>query len=365
MAKDVFRLHALQAAFGDCLLLEFGTDAAPLFMLIDGGPPGTYDGSLRDELKNRKIKQLELVVLSHIDNDHVVGLLDFFADLQQEHAAGHAPFVKVPQLWHNAFSQTIDPGGDVQVRLKTMMATAANAMSNSGLALNGIQEGSRLHSLAAQLSINVNNGFANKLVLAGNHGPISLGNVHFTVVGPTKETLDALKKEWQDWLDEHEGLVGLEPLLAANSDASIPNLSSIMIYAECKGKTMLLTGDGRSDHLLEGLAKANILKQGACHVNLLKLPHHGSDRNMTKTFFKKVTADTYVISADGKNGNPDLATLIWLVEAAHEQQREAQIVVTNNTPSTKKLLSEYPASEYGYKLSTLKKGSTSISVVLL
>jgi len=46
------------------------------------------------------------------------------------------------------------------------------------------------------------------------------------------------------------------------------------------------------------------------HVDLLMLPHHGSDRTLSKDFFRKVTDDTYFVSANGKNGNPDLATLI-------------------------------------------------------
>ncbi len=51
------------------------------------------------------------------------------------------------------------------------------------------------------------------------------------------------------------------------------------------------------------------------HVDLLKLPHHGSCRNNTAELLTRVTADTYVISADGKHGNPDLETLERLAEA--------------------------------------------------
>ena len=36
----MFKVHAIQASFGDCLILEYGTAAAPKYVLIDGGPPG-------------------------------------------------------------------------------------------------------------------------------------------------------------------------------------------------------------------------------------------------------------------------------------------------------------------------------------
>jgi hypothetical protein len=143
----------------------------------------------------------------------------------------------------------------------------------------------------------------------------------------------------------------------ANSDRTIPNLSSIMLLAKADSKTILLTGDGRGDHLLQGLGQAGLLSPtGSLHVDVLKLMHHGSDRNATKTFFKKVTADVYVASANGKDDNPDLATLIWIVEAAKEQARDIKIVVTNSTPSVKKLQSEYDPNEYRYELEVLDSG---------
>ena len=50
--------------------------------------------------------QIELAVLSHVDNDHVIGLLDLFDDLQARAEAGRK-HLGVKALWHNAFSQTI------------------------------------------------------------------------------------------------------------------------------------------------------------------------------------------------------------------------------------------------------------------
>jgi beta-lactamase superfamily II metal-dependent hydrolase len=76
------------------------------------------------------------------------------------------------------------------------------------------------------------------------------------------------------------------------------------------GQRMLLTGDGLADDILEGLKEAGLLKEGGTlHVNILKLPHHGSIRNVTEEFLRTVTADHYVISANGKYDNPDLDTL--------------------------------------------------------
>ena len=129
-----------------------------------------------------------------------------------------------------------------------------------------------------------------------------------------------------------------------------------MFLAEAHGKTILFTGDGRSDHLLDGLRDTNHLDDdGKLHVDILKVPHHGSDRNATRTFFKEVTADTYVISANGFPDNPDLATLIWIVEAAQQQQRTIRLFVTNETTDVTKLREEYPEADYGYTLEVMSE----------
>ena len=54
------------------------------------------------------------------------------------------------------------------------------------------------------------------------------------------------------------------------------------MLAECDGKRMLLTGDARDDHVLAGLDEAGIAKDGKTHVDILKLPHHGSIRNIAR-----------------------------------------------------------------------------------
>jgi len=115
----------------------------------------------------------------------------------------------------------------------------------------------------------------------------------------------------------------------------------VLAEDEATGKRLLLTGDGLGNHLIDGLRQANLLSgDGTLHVDTLKVPHHGSDRNVSKKFFKTVTADKYVISANGKDGNPDLDTLVWIVEGAREHGRAIEIFATNRTPSTRKTCRE-------------------------
>ena len=363
----MFALTAVQAFFGDSLLVEYGDANSPRYVLIDGGPAHTYEMHLSGVL--RKLKQqgrdLELMVLSHVDTDHVTGLLDLLADVRGGNADALPP---IKALWHNSFANTIDPNGALAPRLKTMLATAgAEAMSNSAIAINGIAEGHQLRTQALAVPIPLNPGFADDVVMAETAGaPWRSKNLELTVVGPTEPNLKALRTDWEEWLADNEDAVNsTEPYVMANSDRSIPNLSSIQLLAKADGKSMLLTGDGRSDHLVQALKQNGLLDgNGKMHVDLLKLPHHGSSRNATKTFFKKITADTYVASADGRDDNPDLATLIWIVEAAHEAGRQIRIVCTNETESTEKITEEYDPGDYGYTLDIMGQGKHEIRIPL-
>jgi len=359
----MFRLHAINAFFGDALLLEYGTAPDPRFLLVDGGPPHTWSHHLHSVLRQVKQKgrDLDLVMLSHADNDHVIGLVDYLAELQ----AGTAGLPLPQALWHNSFNAAMDPGGTLSVRFQNMMTgVRAQAMGSAAIAVNGIAEANSLRLKALTLGVPINPGAPDGLITVDDAGaPWQSANLTLHVVGPTKANLKALQDEWEAWLTEHEGDV--DPYVMANADRSIPNLSSIMVLATADGKRLLLTGDGRSDHLLDGLDMAGLLDaQGALHVDVLKLAHHGSDRNVTKTFFRKVTANVYVASADGTNDNPDLATLIWIVEAAQAAGRQIRLVVTNQTQSTERLQSEYPAADYGYTLDVRDPAQNAITIDL-
>jgi hypothetical protein len=154
------------------------------------------------------------------------------------------------------------------------------------------------------------------------------------VAGPTIESLDDLRKQWLDWLKKFEGsILGGDFRSSIAMDRSVPNLSSIMFMADENGRRVLFTGDGLGDHLIQGLKKANLLDSNRrLHVDVLKVPHHGSDRNVTDEFFRVVTADKYIISANGRDKNPSLSALGWIAESAKEQHRSIEIVVTNLTP---------------------------------
>jgi beta-lactamase superfamily II metal-dependent hydrolase len=369
----MLKIKIVQADFGDCFLLEYGEIQNPRYLLIDGGPPTVYKKYLRDELQSIAAAggRLDLVVLSHIDEDHVMGLLDLLAEIRQQVAQGEPPIIQIDSLWHNTFSETL--GQDIEKRLRSLLQERAfvrspvspDAEIQAELEYRSIKQGDDLTHAAHELGLSLNPQFAPHSILCQENGsdPIRLDNLSLTIVGPSQKNLDKLRKKWIEWLNKRRKSLAIsDPLEASRAvsklDSSIPNLSSIMFLVEADGKKVLFTGDGRGDHLLDNLRQSGLLDvSGQLHVDILKVPHHGSARNTSKKFFRTITADKYIISANGKHGNPDLPTLKWIAEAAKEQSRAVEIIVTNETESTRDFLEAHPPEKWDCRLSVIPTGA--------
>ncbi|MGD9721712.1 MAG: hypothetical protein AB7O59_05505 [Pirellulales bacterium] len=322
----LFTLEALSAKHGDSLLLHFGTRKKPQLVVIDGGPGGVYTKTLEprlNELKKARAPNgrlpIRMVMVSHIDDDHINGILRMTNKLVD---AGGKPAYDVTTFWHNSFDDLI--GNEEEERAASLTAAttasfrgslpASLHISEGGeVLLASVPQGRDLRLAVEKLGCTVNEGFQNLVMVpqGKKQGLLKLGPaLSFTVVGPLEEEVIALQEEWNKVIKK-KGLAEI----AAFADDSVFNLSSIVVLAKAGDKTMLLTGDARGDNVLRGLKRAGLLKNGKLHVDLLKVPHHGSDRNVETSFFRQVTADHYVISADGKHGNPDTPMLKMLSEA--------------------------------------------------
>ena len=318
----IFSLEAMQAFNGDCLLLHGGTADEPKLVLIDGGPTRTWGRSLKPRLEQLRRERapgggplrIDLAMVSHIDDDHVAGMVAFTADLISQTGAKN---VDVEVLWHNSFDDIID-NIDEEMREAVLagLTAPADMPRNDAIGeaqravLASVASGRTLREHAATLGWSVNDPFGGLVSLPEEKArTIKLGDMNLTVVCPRAAQLRKLNAAWEGELKKAaKKQAGAAPA-ALDPDTSPYNLSSIVVVAECRGKTMLLTGDALDTHILSGLEQAGFLKDGKAHFDVFKLPHHGSVRNIEQAFFDAITADHYVISANGHDGNPDLETL--------------------------------------------------------
>ena len=86
------KIKVFQSDKGDCFLISNKPSGGkPFHMLVDGGMRDSYTkhvaSALFDELKlnnakKEKREKLNLVYVSHIDQDHISGVLQLFDDLK-------------------------------------------------------------------------------------------------------------------------------------------------------------------------------------------------------------------------------------------------------------------------------------------
>jgi len=318
MPEPSLSLEVLRAEHGDCLLLHHGDD----IVLIDGGPSGVYEATLKPRLQELMAARpqplfLQMVMVSHIDDDHVVGLAEMFAEAvdRKENRLG-PPEWACGELWLNAFGALTGAGptagaGDARGAALDDLATTAPGKETKAIAAS-VKNGIALHEDAIALGIARNASVGGGLVQRGGAAATIdvVPGMTFTVLAPDKPELEKLRAKWEKWERDHPAQE------AANLDRSVFNLSSIVVLARSGERTLLLTGDARSDAIMAGLEAEGLLSDAqALVVDVLKLPHHGSIRNVDETFFARVRARHYVISANGRDGNPEDDTLSLLCDS--------------------------------------------------
>jgi hypothetical protein len=378
----VFTLEALQAKHGDALLLHYGEAAAPRLIVIDGGPSGVYE-TLKLRLDQIKLSRssparlpIRLLMVSHIDDDHISGVLELSRDLVEAQDDNNDLPYEIRWMWYNRFDDIV---GNQSEKLFACLQTAAVAAADTGevpanlnLSLQGalvvasVKQGRELFKNAQKLAFGINKPFPG-LVSAPKQGQktVDLGDgLSFTVLGPNQQRLENLQKEWDKQLKKLKvaQVAEAQALAAAYVDQWVYNLSSIILLATAGPRRMLLTGDARGDDIIEGLQTAGLFQGGRIHVDLFKMPHHGSDRNIDADFFRQVTADHYVISADGKYGNPEISTLKMLSEA--RGQDNYTIHLTNKEARLEDFFNREKATGKKYQAIFRPEGSPSIRIDL-
>jgi hypothetical protein len=202
-------------------------------------------------------------------------------------------------------------------------------LQDAAMLLQSVSQGHTLRDLAGDQGLNIplNEGFGG-LILTGNDEITEreIGGIKMTIVGPRRDELAELQEVHDKWLKDQKAKGNeIKPgsMLQSLTDESAANLSSIVLLAERDGRKFLLTGDARSDFVMKGLEEIGLIEAGGTlEVEVVKMPHHGSDRNVDDDFLKRVTAPKYLFTGNGEHGNPERETFRLLAEARPDADME-------------------------------------------
>ena len=289
----MFKLEVLPAGHGDCLWIEYGDSASPRVVLIDGGAKGTYKRALKPKLAELR-REIELVVVTHVDGDHITGILDLVKD---ETMGFHAK-----DIWFNGYRHLPDEApttlGPVQGEKLTDFLVKPQVRWNA-VAGGGV------------LAVSAN-GDLPRMELDGG--------LVLTLLSPTLDSLAALKPKWEKEVvkagldpnaprteeavsEEFTLLDATPPDIAALAqspfaeDDSEANGSSIALLLEFEQQRLLLAGDAHPHNLqaaIDHLRGSSKFALSAC-----KLSHHGSKASVSRQFLEALDCNKYIFSTNG------------------------------------------------------------------
>lgn len=304
-------VEVLRGAYGDALWIECARAGAPWRMVVDGGPPEAA-GALAARVDSLPPDErvLDVVVVSHIDSDHIGGMLPLLARSDLE--IRDVWFNGLPQLprEEESLTRSVAEGEDL-VELLT------GVTSGRPLPWNRVVGGRALVTEADR-------SFRD---LPLTDGP------HITLLSPTPRRLRALRRMWDQAMtrmrrgepEEDPAITPLEPLAdlytaagaETQNDTSVPNGSSIAFLLEHRGASCLLAADAFPT-VLGGALWALVNARGGrpLPIDAVKLPHHGSEKNVGKKLLMLVSTKHFLISTSGERfGHPDDVSLARAVTA--------------------------------------------------
>jgi hypothetical protein len=343
----MLKLKMYPARNGDAFLIE----AAGSHILIDAGYDSTYQDYIAGDLAAIAAVggRLNLVVCTHIDSDHIGGLLAFFA----VNGPSGGRKIEVDAVWHNSLRSLPSPAsspGSAQDREILEFIRRRGFPSAATHAANPItaRQGSSLAKLLKTNGYVWNAGDGTSSITVGSAPLVLPGGTSVQVIGPTIARLEALRTLWlkeaqklgyrgtaqaTDLLDDAFEMVcavipdPVSPVArtiasssnrrlaeAHNPDKSISNASSIALIISSRTTRLLLLGDAWSEDVIAELKKMQTLSTPIL-FDAIKVSHHGSLRSTSSDLLKLVDSPCFLVSTNGTAHNhPDFEVLAEIVD---------------------------------------------------
>ena len=298
----MFHIEMLPALHGDCIWIEYGEKSRLNRMLIDGGPLPTYD-ALRTRIEKvpKDQRRFELLVLTHVDADHIESTVKLLNVQELDFEVG--------DIWFNAWKHLLpankDELGPVQGEYVSALIKQHGLPWNKafGQGSVAVHEGADLPSitLAGGMKLTLLSPDAKKLAKLAPEWAKAVRAAGLEP-GIAREALEDLskRKKYRPPDELGGGRFDITALAEApfQSDRSSSNGSSIAFLAQYQGKSCLFLGDAHAPAVVDGI-KRLLRGEDKLAVDAIKLPHHGSRNNVSRELIELLKCPRYMISTNG------------------------------------------------------------------
>lgn len=369
--SSMLKIKMYPAKNGDAFLVSaFGTH-----ILVDAGYESTFNEHIAPDLKHLSSegRRLDLLICTHIDRDHIAGIIEF---ILANGPSGARSVIDVNQVWHNSLrslsSPTRQPDSayDRQV-LEAIRKRGFPLPRSAGASANtiGAKQGSSLARLLRDHNYRWNEDDGTTAITS-DRPPTALANgVLVHLLGPTKTRLEELRAWWLREMRRlsYKGAAAIDTIIedayemvcasarqhAAPmartisstssrrlcdvyvADDSATNGSSIAAIVESGGKRLLLLGDAWAEDVAAELRRSNggdSLKS----FDAIKVSHHGSLRNTSVDLLSLIDAPLFLVSTNGAgHKHPDFEVLAEIVDRPAAFERT--ICLNYETPASTRL----------------------------
>ena len=231
---EMIKLYNFSEGQEDAFLISI--ENKKLNILVDGGN-GSND--IANKLKQNKIENIDYIVLTHIDQDHINGLIKL---LEKEN---FSDFIIV-------YNKFID--GNISFRQAECFEKIIKGFECIVSYKNYQYSKGEIIFLSVE---------QRKLLEKKEN------EIYFTFFSPNR---DKVKNLYDKYTSNHSG-------------NDVINRSSIIFLLEYKNDSILMTGDGYISDIVDisrNLADDEIVYSPVKKINLIKIPHHGSELNNEK-----------------------------------------------------------------------------------
>lgn len=291
----MLKLKVLPAEHGDSIIIQYGTTVVKN-IIIDGGAGISAYRALKKEIEYiaQANQSIDLLVITHIDEDHILGIIDIFQDSDIDKNL-------IKKTWFNS-------GNAISKFLQTGLKPEREIPLASGdTPFVSVSQGKTLENEMLRYEC-----WDQNIILVGHEEEYNYGK--FTVLSPDLDALKKLNRIWPP--EEKQSMISgcltdydsslsyliTQPFL---EDRSPRNASSIAFLFEFYKKKLLLLGDSFPSIVESSLRKLGFSEDNKLRVDITKVAHHGSKMNTSDSLLRILDCKNYVLSTDGtRHGFP-------------------------------------------------------------